>query len=287
MSFFAKFLGDGAKTPEALATVEQVGAALDLIARERQIAADNRRDLLQRRIEALANDATDKAIAAIDAQIDALALVEDRLEILQPRLLRRLDELQSASRRETLATLEREYQNVVRDLDSAMQGVLEPFARLQAITHQMDSCGFSSEARGFVVPPPTVGAGVLCDPVTLENWRRARENNADMRARAANPVPAPTPAPSKVIPIRRAIDHGNPTRDPAPMSNRRAPRRLTGPIDKGMVRIEATMNNADFGGMQSVIGDQHDVTREEADYILRGVAFRFVASEETLDEAAQ
>ncbi|MGJ0506030.1 MAG: hypothetical protein ACR652_02625 [Methylocystis sp.] len=191
-SFLSCILGDA--TPETLPSVEAVGAAPDQIEQTRRSDAASRAELIERRRAALASDEPDSAIKKIDAQIDALDLAAERIEVLTPRLHRRLGALQAEARRETLRTLELAYREIEPDLDRAMQGVVEPFARFLEITQNFDACGFANEARTIVVPPPIYAAGLVCNHATLEDWRHQREALSDARARAANPVPAPTPA---------------------------------------------------------------------------------------------
>lgn len=71
------------------------------------------------------------------------------------------------------------------------------------------------------------------------------------------------------------------------MSIKRAPKRLSGPVPFGYQRVECQMNNVDFQETMCVIGDQFDVMKETADYVLRGSAFTLIAVPENIEDAAQ
>lgn len=285
MSIFSRLLGGQAQRPEDLDTIQAVAGALDALAAEREAAKGNRQELIERRHAALAADESDAAIKKMDSAIDAVELTLDRLESVEPRLHARLDVLQTAGRRETLGVMRAEYDKIVRDLDAAMQTVIAPMEAFREITSQLDRAGFSNEARGFIVPAPLYGDGILVSPTSLENWRRDRERLSDVSAKIAMGVSVSrpiAPEPPKVVPIRP------PAPAPAPASHKKEPLRLAGPIAFGMTRIQCQSNGVDYNGRQCVVGDTFDVTREEASYLLQGTAFRFVAGEEIpTSEAAQ
>lgn len=287
MSLFKKLFGADDAKPEMLDNIEAVANALDLIARERAIAADTRRDLIQKRHEALAADATDKQIAAIDSEIDRLALLEDRFDALAPRLHKRLGELQSDARRETLGVLKQEYDSAVLALDAAVAAVLGPLDRFTTLLAQLDAAGFSAEARGFVTPPPMLNGGIVASHGLLESWRRERERVADAIAAASRPYVAPPAPVTNVVPLR-------PVEPPAPslMYRQQQPVKISEPVAPGFTRVEAIRNDVDGGelgaGRMFVRGDQIDLPAAEAARVLRGSAFKYISgAHEGIEGAAE
>ncbi len=211
-------------------------------------------------------------------------IVIDRCDAVEPMLLARLRDLQSAERKALLATLENNISATEKALDAALAKAIDAFEDYTESLRQLDVMGFTGAIS--LASAPRVGEGVLAERMALERWRQQREFLSDAAAAAVMPFVPPAPAPPKVVPLkRREIETGDPRAVARPTP--RAPRKLPGPIERGTVRIEAVMANADFAGMQSVVGDQHDISREEADYILRGSAFKFVASAEIVEDAAQ
>ena len=127
-----------------------------------------------------------------------------------------------------------------------------------------------------------ITSAVLASLPTLEIWRRERERIADRKAALASGRPVdPVRAPRKVVPLAPKV--ASPSG--ASMFIKRAPKRLSGPVPFGYQRVECQLNNVDFQETLCVTGDQFDVMKEVADYVLRGAAFTLVAVPENVDEA--
>lgn len=283
MSFLRKLIGGGVTTPDELHDVQAVCAALSAAARERETIEAERRDLIERRHAALAADESDSAIKRIDTTLDTLSLSEDRLDALLPRLHRRMGELQSADRQNTLSMLKGEYNIIVNDLDAAIAAVLLPLSKFHVIVGQIDAAGFSVEARHFVIPPPLVGEGVLASPETLELWRRERERVADMMATAARGLPlhaprteAPKPAP--VAPPAPVIMQPRP---------RRAPIKVAGSPAYGFTKIVLMRNGVEIDGVARIAGDEIILPSSKAEQIVRNGAADIVEFGKAESEAAE
>lgn len=284
MALFSKLFGGAKKTPEELETLAEAGAALETLRQERADARTAIEGLVQRRRDALLADESDKSIQALDAEHDRLILLEERLDATEPRILARVSALQTVERRELFASMVSVFREKEGALDAALATAVDALADYLNVVQQFDAAGFSAQARSVVIRPPFIGAdGVVASASLLELWRRDRERVADRQAaidsgREIDPVRAPL----KIVPIPRKA-----APPPAPMSTKRAPKRLSGPVGPGYRRLECLMNGVDFEGTQAVIGDQFDVLIEMADYVLRGRAFKLIAVTEEISEAAQ
>ncbi len=296
MTLFSKLFGGAKKTPEELATLQEAGAALEALRHERADARTALEALVEKRRAALLADESDKNIQALDAEHDRLLLLQERLDAAEPRILARIGELQGKQRRELFESMVVTVREREAELDTALAAAVLAFDSYQVIAEQFDRAGFGQEARSVIIPPPMMGGGVLASAATIENWRRMREAHADRRAafesRKANPTPkaqgpykAPRFIPTPFTPSKPIVREIAPP--PAPMSVKRVPRKLSGPVGPGYVRVRCVRNNVSFENTMAVVGDEFDVLREVSDHLARGVAFEIIALGEKIDEAAQ
>jgi hypothetical protein len=284
VALFSKLFGGVKKTPEELATLQEAGAALEVLRHERVGVRTALDELIQKRRTALLADESDKHIQALDAEHDRLLLLQERLDAAEPRILARIGDLQGYQRRELLASLVGVFREKESALDAALAIAADALDDYLNTVQQFDAAGFTAQAASIVIRPPFIGVdGVVASKSLLELWRRERERVADRQAALASGRPIdPIRAPRKVVPIPRKI-----APPPAPMSIKRAPKRLSGPVPFGYQRVECQMNNVDFQETMCVIGDQFDVMKETADYVLRGSAFTLIAVPENIEDAAQ
>lgn len=280
MGFLQKVFGrnKSAETIDSLASAE---AALSKLNAERDAARSVIASASERRRQLLLADAADESILEIDHEADAARLTVERCDLHEPDVLNRIRELQGAARRELLARLEADLDRATSALDASISETIVAFRKYQNAITAIASSNFSTSSYPTL---PSINDAILLNPALIENWRRERERLADAKYAAANPRPvvvAPTPAPVVKMKPAPVVAVASPTQ------KKRVPIKLTGPIEKGMVRVECTMNLVDFHETQCFIGDQFDITREEANFVLQGRAFKFVAGEEKIEEAAQ
>jgi hypothetical protein len=275
MSIFQKLFGGADTKPEDIPTLADAAAALDRLRAARAENAARERELIAGRRAAIEGDASDATILKMDRELEKLVLESERLDVLEPRIIARLSELQSADRAALLAQLRGIYETRVAELDRAMEALLEPLGNLQEILRQLDVAGFSGEARAFVVPPPYLGAGgVAISAETLENWRQQREHNLDMHALAAAPRPAPTPAPPPAPKAPERVRLQDAAYRPAPT---RAARKVEEEPSFGFMKIAVLRNGLEIAGEARVIGDELILPVSDAERLARTGAVDIVA----------
>ncbi len=297
MGLIQTIFGKGdAKKADALETIADVSTALDLLNQERETARVIVAEAATKRREMLLVVDSDKKIAELEAAADAARLMLERLDAAEEALHARNFELQSAERRALFASMVDVFREKESALDTALAAAVDAQADYREIVRQFDAASFSAEARNVIISPPLYHDGVLASGPTLENWRRERERIADLRAanesrKAHQPsqVSAPYKAVKFVPPFSVAPKPMPPKIAPPYDSGwiKRAPRKLSGPVGAGYVRLEALLSNVSFEETMTVAGDQFDVLQEVADYTLRGSAFEIAAIPESLDETAQ
>lgn len=263
------------KDASSLDTLEAANAALERLHAEREGAEAVIAGAMHKRRALLLADASDKEVAALDAQTDAARLTLDRCAAAQPAILVRIEALQTADRRALLAKLEADLRKAEAALDGALASGLKPLDDYLGAVRALEAAGFGREVAGLVVRPPLVGEGVLVGRMALESWRRQREALGDARALAARAYMPPPPA--RVIPLR-------PVEPPAPSVSYATPLpvKISTPVAPNFTRLEAVMSNIDGGelgvGRMLNRGDQIDLPAAEAARILtRGCAFKYVA----------
>jgi hypothetical protein len=297
MSFWKKIVGDKAKSPSEMSGPE-VEAALAKLRAERESAQQTVAGSLERRQEALV-DASDLELTKIDRDREAAELLLDRADALEPLLIARVAELQSEQRNELFEALLGSFRQKEAALDAALAAVVESLSDYREGARQIDAAGFAAQAASLIVRAPLHGDGVMASAATLESWRRQRETVKDRKAafearRNIVPLPAakgPYRAQKFVPPMSGRLAPPIERKPPPahdPGWRKLEPRKLTGPVGPGRVRVECQLDGVDFGGRQNVTGDQHDVVVEIwRDHLSRGVAFKLVAIPEQIDEAAQ
>ncbi|ULO22977.1 hypothetical protein [Methylocystis sp. SB2] len=268
MSIFDRLFGTADAKPEGLATISEAAAALERLRVARAANVQRESEVIAERRAALGSDAADAVIAKHDRELEKICLDDERLDVLEPRIIARLSALQSSERAALLAQLRDIYNARAAALDAAMAAVLDPLADLQEAIRQLDAAGFSGEARAFVVAPPNVGNAIVISGETLENWRQQRERVADMHAAAA----APRPASAKPVAMGKAAEP-EPVRESIKRAPSRAPLRHDGPVAYGFAKIAFLRAGVDLGdGMASVPGDEAVRPLEVANQIARSGA---------------
>ena len=297
MGVLEKIFGKGgAEKTEAFETVADVSAAVDRLNYEREMARAVVAEAATKRHELLLVADSDKKIALLEAAADAARMTLERLGAAETVLRARILELQSAKRRELFDQMVTVFLEKESALDTALAAAVDAQADFREIVRQFDVASFSAEARSVIVSPPLYHDGVLASGQTLENWRRERERLADLRAanearKVHQPSQASAPYKSaKFIPPFWVPTKPIPPKIAPPYDSgwiKRAPRKLSGPVGAGYVRLEAILSNVSFEETIAVAGDQFDVLQEVADHVLKGSAFKIAAIPESLDEAAQ
>lgn len=282
MSLFSRIFGE-AKKPEELASLAEAGRALEAARRERSDAQKVLDGIGDRRRAALLADEADKVLVALDAEHDKALLTQERLDALEPRILTRISELQTAEKRQLFEGLIEAFRAKEAALDAALDVAVEACEDYREASRQIDASGFGMQGAAMIARAPLHGDGVLASRQALEFWRRGREALADRRASFAARPMNPLPKPAKVVPIKKA-----PPAAHDPGWKKIEPRRLSGPVGPGRVRVECILDNVSFADRMCVCGDQFDIEHEIwRDHLSRGVAFKLIALGENLSDAAQ
>lgn len=271
MGIISAIFGKPSARGDAIESADAARTALARITQERAEAERVITDSAERRRELLLVDGSDKDIAKLDADADAARLTIERLDAIEPGIHARLREFLDAARRALLAELRGIYLERISSLDAAMAAALDEFDEYLEIVRQLDSAGFSAEARAFVVAPPTNGAGLVLTRGTLEHFRRSREAIADMPSAAARrQTPRPAAAPRVAAP---PIERPDPEYRPRP---KRAPSKVEGPPPAGFSKILVLRDGLELDEKQHITGDEVIVSTTQADTLARKGAVEIV-----------
>ena len=147
MSLFSRIFGE-AKKPEELASLAEAGRALEAARRERSDAQKVLDGIGDRRRAALLADEADKVLVALDAEHDKALLTQERLDALEPRILTRISELQTAEKRQLFEGLIEAFRAKEAALDAALDVAVEACEDYREASRQIDASGFRNARRG-------------------------------------------------------------------------------------------------------------------------------------------
>jgi hypothetical protein len=266
LSFFSKFLGGSAKTPEELADIPSVNGALAALRSERAGLLAERQEITKRRQAAIAADESDAALKRLDSQFDTTFLGEERCDALEARLLDRLKVLQGEERAALLESLIAVLRQREHALDAALAACVETLGDYFEVTRQIEAAGFEQQARSLIIPPPLTANGVVASAESLELWRRQREHVLAVIALASAPRPARKPA---APPVPRAPERAklqDPAYRPAPT---RAARKVEEAPSFGFWKVTVLRNGLEVGGNAHVVGDEIILAAAEAERLAR------------------
>lgn len=129
-------------------------------------AGERRRSLL------LADD--DVGVDELEREIDQHHRTLERLDLLEPQLLRRLDELRSEARRERLAAYLQKLADATAPFIAALRETLRARDALLALRSEAGAAGFATEFGRFGMVPPVMMDTLAIDRFEVE-WERAFE----------------------------------------------------------------------------------------------------------------
>ncbi|MFO1118338.1 MAG: hypothetical protein U1E28_21925 [Beijerinckiaceae bacterium] len=259
MALFDKILGRR-KSPTALQSSEEAAQALAALRKEREDSRARLVELADRRRTALGDDVGDEKIAQIDEEQDAALLVIERCDAIEPRLIAKLAEVQSAARAARLAELIPKFKIVEGRLDAALEAAVTAFAEYRVAIAGFSSEGFEDYARTQINPPPAVGVeGVIASPDLLELWRRSREDRSDMAAAATKLQPPARPVEKAVAPP--AAPRPDPQYRPTPG---RKPMKVEDKPAFGFVKVVMLRNGVEVDGKARVLSDELIVSTDLA-----------------------
>ena len=176
--------------PPAERTIGDVETALDRLRSERGQARQQIDDALAERERLLLIDASDKGIAAADRSADVARLALERCEKVEPLLLRELEDLRSAAKRERWRGFRKRYDEAAAELVVMLRRALQKKAELHAIYDEARRAGFEHEIVSAFAPAP-----MMFGPEGLAHFEAAAERAREM----GRPAP-PAPPPPKMTP---------------------------------------------------------------------------------------
>jgi hypothetical protein len=170
------------------ATVADVEKSLARLAVGREAAQASISTILNQRRDALLADASDDAIAKLDAEADGHRLSLERFDLAEPELLAQLQNLRSAARRARWAELQRRRMDADRSYAVALRAAVDAFESLIRVSDDALNEGYASELGHSFATPPRIIDRVLCDAFEAEAER--------LREAVAGIVPVANPAPA-------------------------------------------------------------------------------------------
>jgi hypothetical protein len=181
------------------ATVAEIERALKSLASEREANRVALISLHERRRSLLLVDESDDQIIDLDKQINALYLVGERTEELEPALLQRLQQLRDADRRAQWGELQRRFDETAIEYVRAMRETIAGLEKLARIRAQAESAGFSAEIAHTMIAAPFVVAHPEINRFEAE-IERIRESLVPRAVPVVEPVKLQPPKPQQAKP---------------------------------------------------------------------------------------
>ena len=211
-------------------TVVDIQTALDALGDERENAHTRLAALAEKRRAALMSDADASAIAKFDHEADAARLLVERLDLLEPELISKLQHARGDARRQEWKERYRLYHESALAYATALRAAVAALDRLVETSDSARAAGFEAEWRSCFVSPP-----LLLSKDNVEQFlvNQERTNDAELarqQGRNILPMVAP-PAPQK-----RPLPAPAKPAEPAPRPQRTPIRQTAGP-DEILIRI--------------------------------------------------
>lgn len=268
MTEILSFVRGGGET-DTLFGVQQ---ALAKLQSERQAATEALASFGQRRKAMLLDDASDKAIGALEREMDSHRLVLERLELLEDDLLRRARLLQSGERTKRIQELLKRHQAATKVYIEAHRAAARAVNGVTSVVDEAIAAGFGSEFSAYNPPIPR-----MLDLSQIAIYEQEIERIADAVAgRERQAVPS-APAPRRAPTVAKPATVGTPRRvfadAPAPVSERKT-RELYADVAKPgekLIRI-SRLGYETPDGRSCVNGDVVALPNEIATAVVRNVA---------------
>lgn len=274
MGFISDFLagvrGEGDGNPVTVAACE---AELRRITDERSATNAAIASRAGRRHALLLDDASDKAIQALDREIDAHHLTLERLEAFEGIVFSRLQECRTEERNKTWKDSCERYEQRARGLAIAMRAAVEAQLDVAEIIDAARSGGFEHEATATFPTPP-----LHLNLEALRIFESAVDRMADTLAGRLKPPPEiqramPRPAPAQA-PNPAAGRVSLADREERPARPARVPRVDVAQQGERLVRVLRNGLEAPDGG-QCIISDVIAMEPEQAAAVVKNGAGEF------------
>jgi hypothetical protein len=256
-------------------TVEGVEAALHRLAAERLAANEAIGTGADRRRGLLLQDGSDKAIAALDRELDGHRLVLERLELVEGQLFERLQMLRSDRRKVNWKKFSKKYEEVALICAKATRAAIAARMEVAAAIDDARAHGFEAEAMATFAPPPFM-VGLAEVEIFEGSLDRARDVAISTAAKPVAPAPLRgQPKPATVgSPRRVALGERE---APAPKNNREP---ITETPGDGELQVTVMRDGYESpSGKQRAHGDRIAMTPEIARIAVINGAVEYVNSE--------
>ena len=287
MGFIRTIFGRDGLTATAagnLKTIGDVEKALSLLAEARRAAQSALTDASRKRAELLLLDESDEEIASLEKASDAHRLKLERADLVEPKLLARLQELRTDARNARWRDLLTRRDKAVSKFFGAAQAADEARRAVLAYFDEAAGAGFRAEASGFPVPPNLLDSSlILSFEANEERLRDARARPAQRAAIPATKAPAPsltsttTSAQKRPAPpwIKRTEAEHTRVEPTAPHKSRPTVVLAKSPVtnESGEIKVVLLRPGYEVGGKQIGVGEVIFLPKDLADGVLgAGVA---------------
>jgi hypothetical protein len=246
MGLVSDLLGLIRGSQDPVTTVMDIETALDQLHDERENAHARLAALAEKRRAALMSDATTDAIRKIDDECDAARLLVERLDLLEPQLLDKLQHARGDARRQEWYHLYAEHHKLALNFADAMRKTCDALDRLVVSSDKLRARGFETEWRSCNVFPPNVLNKELTEQFLLDVERAhdaeiARQEGRNIVPMIAEPAPPRRPL---LAPAKPAEPAPRPTRTP-----------IRQEAAAGQILCRVVRPGYEFGGAQFTTGD--------------------------------
>ncbi|WP_371423287.1 hypothetical protein [Tardiphaga sp.] len=248
-----------------------VTTALSKLQEEREASSAALASFGQRRKALLLDDASDKEIAKLEAEMDSHHLRLERLELLEDDLLDRARKLRSVDRDKQLKVYLDKYFGAAAAYIVAHRAAARAVNGVTAIVDEARAAGFEHEFMAHVAPPPT-----MLDLSQIAVFESEIERISESAAGRERKI-APSAPPSRRQPAAKPATAGTPRRvfdgERAPAADRN-PRALFADVAKpGEKLVTISRNGYEHpDGRSCKTGDVVALPKAIADAVVRNSA---------------